>query len=450
MQKFDRNYKVYFEVGTRKDGELYPEEFVEVSYPFTMTFETNAGINFSNNGNCKVQLYNLPSRVQKLLWKDNWYNTKYILMQLHAGYQDTMPLIFFGFVTQCYSYRNGGSTEYITEIQADDNSLISLFGFANVTFSAGTKAHNLLDALLDEVNGYQLGYITPDLPPLRRDKTFIGQTLDLIGKEYGAYDVFIDKGELNILGENDVIPSDELMVITSESGLLGSPKRADQFFKITMLFEPRARIGQAVELLSDSLPFFNGIYKINAVTHKGTISPVQCGNVTTELTLFLGNAIFNEVQKASQVNKGEPKNIDWQRPVQGGSISSGYGMRMHPTQHKMRLHDGVDIAVPIGTSVVSAASGTVSYTGWNGGYGKYIRIDHGIDSNNNRIESFYAHLSEIKTAPNAYVEKGQEIALSGNTAGVGENGKKMTTGPHLHFGMHKNGKSINPNEYIKF
>ena len=444
MQKFNRNYKIYFEVGRRELTELYPEELIEVSYPFTMSFDCSAGINLSSNGNCKVQLYNLPSHVQKALWKDNWYNEKYILMQLHAGYGDTMPLVFFGFVNQCYSYRNGGSTEYITEIQADDNSLISMYGFSNVTFSAGTKPYDLLEKLLEDVNGYKLGYLTPDLPTLRRDKTFIGQTLDLLGKEYGAYEVFIDKGELNILGENDVIPADELLVITPESGLLGSPKRADQFLKINMIFEPRARIGQAIELQSESLPFFNGLYKIYAISHKGIISPVQCGNLVTELTLSMGNTIYQEIQKASAKEDPKPKNVSWQRPLNTYSrVSSYFGYRdVHPvTKGKNKFHSGMDLAAPLNTPVIAAAEGDVTFANWNGGtktgYGRLIIIDHG-----GGLSSYYAHLNEFNTEVGAHVNKGQEIGKVGQTG--------YATGAHLHFEIRENKKPVDPRKYINF
>lgn len=459
MQKFNRNYKIIFEIGNRGDNlqELNPEQEIEVKYPFTMRMQTAQGINLSNAGSCSIQLYNLPETVQKALYKDNYNNKKYILMALYAGYQDTMPLVFYGFINQCYSYRQGGDTEYITEIQADNNSCISLYGFVNETFTAGTPIINVIQSMLSESYGYSLGYITPEIKPLKRDKTFIGQTLDLLGREYGGYDIFIDKGELNILGENDVIPADGLLVITSESGLLGSPRRAGLFLIIEMLFEPRIKVGQAIELLSDSIPWFNQVYKVQAVEHKGIISPVQNGQLVTTITLSLGETPFNELRKSTEPEvKEKPKNIEWQRPVQGGRISSGYGMRNHPTikdknGKPMRLlHDGVDIAVPIGTSVFAAAEGTVEFTGWNGGYGRYIRINHGKDAAGNTIQSFYGHLNTIKTNVNARVTKGQVIALSGNTAGTDKNGVKMTTGPHLHFGMHKNQKSINPNEYIKF
>lgn len=440
MEKFNRNYKIYFEIGKREKetNNLIPEELIEVNYPFTLNFECSGGLNYSNSGRCQLQLLNLSEDVRKKLWKDNWYNTKYILMQLHAGYGDVMPLIFYGFITQCHSYRDGGKTEYVTEILADDNSLISIYGFSNVTFIENTPAHNVLYSLLDEINGYSLGYLSPTLPPLKRDKTFIGQTLDLIGEEYGNYNIFIDKGELNIIGDNEVLPS-ELMVITDESGLLGSPKRADQFLKVKMIFEPRLKIGQAVELLSTSLPWFNGLYRVNAVVHSGEISPVICGALITEVTLQLGNTIFNELKKPSQgIYTGKSTNGTWNKPVEG-IISSPFGLRVHPIKKIEKFHSGIDIAAPLNTPVYAPANGRIISASLKGGYGKAIEMDNGIIQEK-RVSSLFGHLNSWAVTANQQVNKGDLIGYVGSTGN--------STGPHLHFAVRENGNPVNPTKYI--
>lgn len=447
MQKFERNYKIYFEVGERKlTGEHIPQDLIEVAYPFTLNFTTNAGINLSNNGSCKAQLINLPSNVQKSLWKDNWQSDKYILMQLHAGYQDTMPLIFYGFVNQCYSYRQGGSTEYITEIQADDNALIAMYGFSNITFSAGTEALNILSGLLETANGYEVGYITPDIKPLKRDRTFIGQTLDLLGKEYGGYDVFFDKGQLNIISDNDVIPSDGILVITSESGLLGSPRRADQFLKTTMIFEPRIRIGQMIELLSDSIPWFNGVYKVNAVTHHGTISPVTCGKLVTEITLSLGNTQYHLLQKNNNEYNGDTTG-QWAKPIKEGfkRISSPFGERKAPKTGASTNHKGIDIAAPLKTPVYAAANGKVLSASIRGGYGRTVELDNGTIEDK-KVSSLYAHLKSWVVAPSQQIYQGDLIGYVGGDKNDEYSG--VSTGPHLHFEIREGGKPVNPIKYI--
>ncbi len=440
MQKFERNYKIVFEIGDRDGLTLTPVKEIEVKYPFTMKMQTSAGLNMGNAGCCSLQLFNLSEEVQKDLYKDNFSNKKYILMGLYAGYQDTMPLIFYGFINSCYTYRQGGSTEYITEIQADQNTLISLFGFVNATYTQGTEIINILRDMLKDNYGYTLGFVTPEIKPLKRDKTFIGQILDLLGKEYGGYDVFIDKGELNILAENEVLPSDSLLVITSESGLLGSPRRAAQFVIIEMLFEPRIKIGQAVELLSNSIPWFNQVYKVQAVEHSGIISPVQNGELKTKLTLTLGDAAFKEIQKSTQNYEGNTT-AKWSKPIAPGigRISDTFGERMHPIDKKLKFHYGLDIAAPANTPIYAPANGRVKTASLRGGYGKAVEIDNGT-INNKKVSSMYAHLNNWVVAPNQQIYQGNLIGYVGSTG--------KSTGNHLHFEVREGGKPVNPIEYI--
>ncbi len=149
-------------------------------------------------------------------------------------------------------------------------------------------------------------------------------------------------------------------------------------------------------------------------------------------------------KKEEQQNKQNSTNkANWIMPC-SGKISSPYGWRIHPTLKTKKFHDGVDIGVNLNTPVKAVASGIVVKAKWYNGYGKYIEIDHG-----NSITSFYGHLNEFKVCKNQFVKQGQIIALSGNTAGIGANGKVMTTGPHLHFGVQENGDSANPLDFIR-
>lgn len=116
-------------------------------------------------------------------------------------------------------------------------------------------------------------------------------------------------------------------------------------------------------------------------------------------------------------------------------ISSGYGNRICPF-HGQEFHDGVDLAAASGTPILAFGSGTVTKSGWGGGYGNYISIDHG-----GGLMSFYGHCSKLYVAKGAAVKAGQKIAAVGTTGN--------STGNHLHFGIHKNGKPENPLNYVK-
>lgn len=120
-------------------------------------------------------------------------------------------------------------------------------------------------------------------------------------------------------------------------------------------------------------------------------------------------------------------------PINGARLSSGYGMRHHPILGYSRMHKGVDFAAPTGTPVYAAGSGKVEYAGWNGGYGRYIRIRH-----NGRYKTAYAHLSRVAQGVHggARVSQGDVIGYVGNTG--------QSTGPHLHYEIIKNGRKVNP------
>lgn len=449
MQKFQRNYKVIFEIGHIGDNltDLIPEEIIEVAYPFTCRFSTSANLNASNCGKCHMQLLNLSETVQKKLYKDNYNAKKYILMEFYAGYQDEMPLIFYGFVSQCYSYRESGAVDYITEIQANSNQLITIYGFNNVTIAKDTKFEDVIKTLTEQFPWYKPRYITPKIKPLASNKTFIGQTLDLLGREYGQYDIYIDKGELNVLDKNEVVPGD-ILVINSESGLLGSPRRAEQYLEFDMIFEPRLKLAQAIELESSSIVWFNQLYKVYGTEHKGIISPVEGGKVNTKVTLFLGDDLFEQLREIS--NSEAPKSTgEWQKPVNGGYITSRFGYRPSPTPGASTGHKGIDIGVNIGTPVYAAANGRATVLLEGGGYkgfGRYIQINHGKDQNGNNLTSIYGHLSKTVINSSQNVTKGQLIAYSGGVKGA--YGSGTSTGPHLHFQINKNGSAVNPIQYI--
>lgn len=113
-------------------------------------------------------------------------------------------------------------------------------------------------------------------------------------------------------------------------------------------------------------------------------------------------------------------------------VSSPYGWRIHPTLKTRRFHDGIDLPVPNNTRLNALGNGTVVAVGYEAGGGKFIKVRY-----DNGYESFYCHLKSYSVKKGARVAAGQEIARSDNTG-------QWTTGAHLHFGLKKNGKSVNP------
>jgi murein DD-endopeptidase MepM/ murein hydrolase activator NlpD len=112
-----------------------------------------------------------------------------------------------------------------------------------------------------------------------------------------------------------------------------------------------------------------------------------------------------------------------------GVVTSGFGWRWG------RMHEGIDIAVGSGTPVVAAASGIVIVSGWMGGYGNLVVVDHG-----NGLATAYGHNTSVTVSVGQSVSQGQLIAYSGNTGN--------STGPHVHFEIRVGGVAVDPFGYL--
>jgi hypothetical protein len=117
-------------------------------------------------------------------------------------------------------------------------------------------------------------------------------------------------------------------------------------------------------------------------------------------------------------------------PVQG-RLTSGFGERFHPILGYERFHAGLDLAAAAGTPIVAAADGKVVSAGWTGGYGQAVEIAHA-----GGIETLYGHMSRIAAHSGEIVHRGELIGYVGSTG--------LSTGPHLHFQVMKNGRAVNP------
>ncbi|MDD3236932.1 MAG: peptidoglycan DD-metalloendopeptidase family protein [Candidatus Gastranaerophilales bacterium] len=126
------------------------------------------------------------------------------------------------------------------------------------------------------------------------------------------------------------------------------------------------------------------------------------------------------------------------KPI-AGPITSPFGWRVHPIFKSRTFHSGIDIGGRYGGPIRASNSGKVIYSGWYGGYGKVVIVDHGR-YNGVRTTTLYAHLSGFAVNNGDYVSKGQVIAYEGSTG--------YSTGPHCHFEVRVNGQPTNPLNYI--
>lgn len=119
-----------------------------------------------------------------------------------------------------------------------------------------------------------------------------------------------------------------------------------------------------------------------------------------------------------------------------GRISSPYGYRDHPQTGARDFHSGMDIASEPGTPVKATADGIVSFAGWSGGSGNLVALEHGLG-----FSTYYAHNRQVVVKAGQKVKRGDIISYVGSTGN--------STGPHLHYEVWKEGRSLNPSTFIE-
>jgi len=143
---------------------------------------------------------------------------------------------------------------------------------------------------------------------------------------------------------------------------------------------------------------------------------------------------FHEVTSAFRENTDRLQHTPTIWPV-SGYISRGFGKHTDPFTGQYRQHEGLDIVNRVGAPVVATADGRVVRRGWQGDYGWMVVIDHGYG-----YQTAYGHLDSITVRKSEQVERGQIIAMLGNSG--------RSTGPHLHYEVRVNGSPVNPYRYI--
>lgn len=124
------------------------------------------------------------------------------------------------------------------------------------------------------------------------------------------------------------------------------------------------------------------------------------------------------------------------RPVNGGWISSYYGYRIDPITGKRAFHEGIDFAGKLNSEVVAVASGVVTWSAYRHGYGNMVEVDHG-----NGYVTRYAHNKKNLVTVGDIITKRQPLGLMGSSG--------RSTGPHVHFEVLRNGKSVNPIKFVR-
>jgi len=146
----------------------------------------------------------------------------------------------------------------------------------------------------------------------------------------------------------------------------------------------------------------------------------------TELNILDSVLVSRDIEATSQVRG---------RPVTWGWVSSPFGKRVDPLTGKIAWHNGLDFAGRDGSDVIAVASGVVTFAGERSGYGKLVEISHA-----DGLVTRYAHHKALVVSVGEVVKKGEKVGIMGSTG--------RSTGPHVHFEVVKNGRTVDPAKYV--
>lgn len=146
---------------------------------------------------------------------------------------------------------------------------------------------------------------------------------------------------------------------------------------------------------------------------------------------------LGDLVKSMEAEKDRVSRMPSIWPLYGGAgvITSRFGYRVDPINSRIRFHEGTDISAPVGTKIRATARGKVVFSGWDGFYGNLVKVDHG-----NGVETWYAHMSARDVETGVVVDREQLIGRVGSTG--------RSTGNHLHYEVHVNGKSVDGEKYL--
>lgn len=443
MKKFNPLYRI----------TVYTQnETIIIKLPITCKMTITRGL-MSESISANIQLYNLALSTRNMIFQDMFVidSSKWKYIHIEAGYggEESMSRIFKGRILQAYSHKAGGQTDVITEIQAQALDIFDCQ--SSHTFEAGTTYKEAYNILASDLPNCIIGNTGSLEGILRTATAFDGNTFEQLNKLSGG-NTFVDNGILNTIFTNECIDV-PVPVISDSSGLLETPMRRDASLSIKMIFQPDLIIGQLLEIKSNIFTDYNGQYKVLGFTHDLLFSASQSGTRTTTCELWIGpllpGAQITETGDKVQNNFKKVKGTDimdvnpqsagtnWIMPCKG-RIAGLYGEKR--TDH---IHNGIDIAVPIGTPVKAIADGKVIAARPASGYGKYVVIDHG-KINGITVTSEYGHISRYCVSYGRQVKQGQIIAYSGNEG--------KSEGPHLHLTIREGtyqGRAVSPYKYIK-
>ncbi len=279
LKKFNRRFQLKVETDNN--------EVVTIFSPLTIEFNVVRNTLASAN-TASFSVKNLNPETRSKIYKDLYDVETFRAVQFFAGYDDLnpgapLPMLFNGTIKSAYNERASGSVEFSTDIECFDGQL-SAFDTINLNVKKGTPLKEIMKDVtksMKDIDSFTIG-------SGYNQKTYRGTSLLGNPKDYlrtlSNQRYFVDSRGVYILAENEVLEG-SIKKIGPENGLLGSPRRQELFVEVDMLFEPRLKPAQLIELESTSTPEHNGFYKVVGFRHSGTISGAEGGTALTNVTL---------------------------------------------------------------------------------------------------------------------------------------------------------------------
>lgn len=284
--RFGRNYRLTIETN---DGNA-----IVIEPPLTIDFTLERST-LSSLNSAQIQVYNLSEKSRSRIFQDRFTQRPdgYKRVVLQAGY-GKLNTIFRGNIFQATSTRQGA--DILTYIDARDGAFDAERGFTSRT-ETPKNTKELVQQLLGDFENVTEGTITDTGTEFNRPVTLNGNTFDLINK-YTNGKAYIDLEQVNVLDDNEVIEG-VLPLITSETGLLATPKRENAYLSIETMFRPEITIAQLLEVRSSVNSAYDGQYKVIGLQHRATISEAVGGEARSRFDLLVGSQLFGEFNKVS-------------------------------------------------------------------------------------------------------------------------------------------------------
>ncbi len=271
-------------------------------------------------------------------------------------------------------------------------------------------------------DGYTLTHLDMKISPTKALKV-----------EKGEHERF--KGEMI---EKEVLKKYKAAKSTIDSSLYASAARAGipasliaemiHLYSYEVDFQRDIRKGDKVEVLYETYETEDGEF-----SHYGNLLYASLNVNKTDIPIYRYEREGRDPDYFHE-DGSSLKQLLMKTPIDGARISSGYGMRKHPILGYSKMHKGMDFAAPSGTPIYAAGDGVVEKASRYGSYGNYIRLRH-----NGTYKTAYAHMRGFARG----IKGGQRVKQGQVIGYVGTTGR--STGPHLHYEIHRDGQTINPN-----